>query len=70
MRLLKRLTHRRNTKDEEGTVRVRIALVHPQYNSSHIKGNITRSFTVKEAKVSTVADAFETVLEESDDEVT
>ncbi len=51
-------------------MRVRIALVHPQYNSSHIKGNITRSFTVKEAKVSTVADAFETVLEESDDEVT
>lgn len=67
MKLLKRHTHRRNTKDAEGTVRVRITLVWPRMQSSHVKGNITRSFTVKAAKVSQVADAFETILEEQDD---
>ena len=56
---LTRATQRRNVRNEQGTVVIKIVLVR---RSNPVRGNIVRSFTVRDAQVSDVAARIEAAL--------
>jgi len=49
-----------NHKDDEGTIRIRVLLC--DYESTSRPGNITKSMTVRNARVSAVFEALEKAL--------
>ena len=61
-----RLASRKPAKtDARGTVIVRINLYAPGIERNYVKGNLSRSFTLHEAKVSEVYKLIERALKES-----
>ena len=63
MKKFKRPKRATNKKDETGKIRVIIYLIdEATSHNSHKKGNISRSFSVADAKVSEVADCIENAL--------
>ena len=57
--VFKRIIRRKNTEDKVGKIQIRIIF---DPSDKHCKGNIVRSFTVGEGKVSEVAEAIEQIL--------
>ena len=57
----KRPSRRKNTADAVGRVLVTVVLQNPE-TGSHTRGNIVRSFSLDETRVSVVADKLEAAL--------
>ncbi len=63
MTIYERSVHhaRRNTEDANGRIRIKIIKLDPR-GQNHTKGNITRTITLKDGKVSDVATTIERAL--------